>query len=231
MENIEALQKVCTPVVVELYGHGRSPAPEEKSAYYPDNYLAQFELIREEIGCENWFLCGYSLGAGLTIKYALEYPERVVAHLFTNSTSGFSTLESRLSLLDNETEILEKYRVGGINEVDRIAVHPRNAKKIPVKVKQALLKDCELLNPMGVARTLLYTNGRVSVRDEVSNNSRDALLICGSQEKRFLPFKAFAISNMPLLRVIEMDAGHAVNAEAAADFNAQVAGFIKEHTE
>ena len=35
MPNLEALSTVARPVVVELFGHGRSPSPEDADAYTP----------------------------------------------------------------------------------------------------------------------------------------------------------------------------------------------------
>src|SRR5262245_41904079 len=69
--NLERLQQVCTPVVVELYGHGRSPAPAERAGYRPEAYVRAFEAIREQLGAERWLLLGQSLGAALTLRYAL----------------------------------------------------------------------------------------------------------------------------------------------------------------
>ena len=87
MLNLDALATVSRPVVVELFGHGRSPSPADASAYAPQNYVREFERIREALGVERWFVCGQSLGAALTLRYVLDAPERVIAQVFTNSNS------------------------------------------------------------------------------------------------------------------------------------------------
>ncbi|MGH7554635.1 MAG: alpha/beta fold hydrolase, partial [Longimicrobiales bacterium] len=61
-----ALSRVSRPVVVELYGHGRSSSREDPAAYHPDAYVAEFECIRALVGAERWAICGQSLGAALT---------------------------------------------------------------------------------------------------------------------------------------------------------------------
>ena len=86
-------RRFCRPVVVELWGHGRSSAPSDATAYHPDGYVEAFDDIRRSLGVERWWLCGYSLGAGLTIRYALTHPDRVFGHVFTNSTSAFADTE------------------------------------------------------------------------------------------------------------------------------------------
>src|SRR4051812_13544831 len=83
--NIEALRQVCTPVVIELWGHGRSPVPDDAAAFEPDAYEELFDAIRDDLGADRWFVIGQSLGAALTLRYALDRPERVMAHVFTNS--------------------------------------------------------------------------------------------------------------------------------------------------
>ena len=71
--NIEALGRVCRPITAELWGHGQSPAPEESGHYAPSSYALEFEKIRKKLGAENWFVCGYSIGASLSIRYAIDF--------------------------------------------------------------------------------------------------------------------------------------------------------------
>ncbi|MBW1644152.1 MAG: alpha/beta hydrolase, partial [Deltaproteobacteria bacterium] len=88
MPNLKTISRHCRPVVIELFGHGRSPSPEDPKSYTPDNYSLEFERIRNELPTENWFICGQSLGAALSLRYALNYPEHVTAQVFTNSRSS-----------------------------------------------------------------------------------------------------------------------------------------------
>src|SRR5271157_541104 len=88
--NLGALAAVSTPVVVELLGHGRSGAPAGSAAYTVAAYVRQFEALRERLGVRRWFICGQSFGAGLTIRYALTHPDRIVGQIFTNTMSGLS---------------------------------------------------------------------------------------------------------------------------------------------
>ena len=46
--NLPGLTPFCRPVVVELLGHGRSPAPADPAAYTVDSYLAAFEEAEED---------------------------------------------------------------------------------------------------------------------------------------------------------------------------------------
>ncbi|HIG41889.1 MAG: alpha/beta fold hydrolase [bacterium] len=224
--NLEALGEVCTPVTVELYGHGRSPTPVQADAYLPANYLLQFDAIRRAIGVEKWFLCGYSLGAGLTIRYAFEYPQHTFAHIFTNSSSAFSPRPEERAAAD----VVKHFKEGGIEIIEKIPVHPRYARRLPEEIKQMLVEDARLISPVAIGRNIAYTNATVSIRDELKRNTRPALLVCGKEEKRFQVHRDFIKANMPETSLVDLPAGHAVNMECPEQFNQAVTDFIQQNS-
>ena len=220
--NLDALRAVCRPVVVELYGHGRSPSPEDGRVYAPESYVAALDAIRAEIGAASWFVCGASLGAALTIRYALTYPRRVRGHIFTNSMAAFG-LGRRP---EESARSAERIRIGGMEQVERIPVHPKRARRLPRELHDALLEDARLLDPKGIANTVRYTTPAASVRHDLAANRVPAILACGRFERRFQPHREFVVANMPQLTVVDMDAGHAVNMQATEQFNRAVIDFL-----
>src|SRR5215510_723013 len=50
--NLAALACVTRPVVLELWGHARSPAPEELALYHPEAYIAALDQLRTQLGVE-----------------------------------------------------------------------------------------------------------------------------------------------------------------------------------
>jgi 2-succinyl-6-hydroxy-2,4-cyclohexadiene-1-carboxylate synthase len=228
--NTEALGAVCRPVVVELWGHGRSPAPEDPEAYSPAALVQALDDIRESLGAEHWLLAGYSLGAGLTLRYALDRPDRVLAHAWTNSTSALADAPQQQAWREQGLAGHAKFCTEGIPAIERIAVHPRHAKHLPTEVKEPLLKDASGHTPLGIASIMAYTTPELSVRTRVAENSRPALLIQGVRESRFEPFASHARTNMPLLDVHPLQTGHGVNMEDADGFNQALMAFIRNHT-
>lgn len=226
--NLDELAGFCRPVTVELFGHHDSPAPEDSACYEPEYYVRTFEAIRSELGAERWFVLGYSLGAGLSLRYALDHPERVIGHLFTNSTSGLADAERREAFRLGAAETAEKIRTGGLAAMTRIPVHPRHGWKLPKPVYDALVADSETHDPAGIANTIAITNSAVSVHDRLSENTRPACLLWGTREKRFRPLAAYAESHMPELTTVAMDAGHGMNMEASETFNNAVRLFIEQ---
>lgn len=226
LPNLDALSQVCRPVVVELLGHGRSNAPSNAAAYRPDAYVAAFDDIRHSLGAERWWLCGYSLGAGLTIRYALTHPERVFGHAFTNSTSAFADFEQTENWRNGAADAATKIEVGGLHAIERMPVHPRHAKRLPPELYDALMLDAARLDPLGIANTLRYTNPNATIRARIGENTRPSLLVCGSQETRFAPHRNFARSRMPNLSIVDLPVGHGVNMEDAPGFNRALTDFV-----
>ena len=228
LRNLPALREVSRPVVVELLGHGRSPSPRESEPYFPEAYVRQFEDLRRRLGVERWFICGQSLGAALTLRYALDHPERVIAQVFTNSNSalaeeGFG--ERIRKGMEAQARAMEE---SGAEALERIPVHPRHSRRLPEDVKRALVEDARLHDPVGVARTGLYTVPDSSVRGRLSQLRVPTLLVCGENETRFAQHRRFAQDSIPGLEVVDLEAGHAVNAEAAEGFNQAVAAFLSK---
>ncbi len=228
--NTGPLGNVCRPVVVELWGHGRSPAPEDPAAYSPDALVAALDDIRAELGEPKWLVCGYSLGAGLTLRYALAHPERVIAHAWTNSTSALADEAQQRTWQEQGLAGRQRLIEAGIPAIERIAVHPRHAKHLPDEVKVPLLADASTHTPRGIANIMAFTTPELSVRDRVADNRRPALLIQGTRETRFNPFAEHARTHMALLDVLGLEAGHGVNMEDAAGFNSALAHFIRRHS-
>jgi pimeloyl-ACP methyl ester carboxylesterase len=227
--NLAAMQKVARPVLVELLAHGRSAAPEEAGHYHPDTYVRGFEAIRRKLGVERWFICGQSFGAALTLRYALRHPECIMAQVFTNSFSALAGGEAIARYRETSEARAKAVEQGGHEGIRKLPIYPGRARRLPEAARLALVKDAELLQPRGLALSFRHSSPYLSVHDEVSNTCVPTLLVCGAAEKRFQSSYKFAVANIPGLEVVEADAGHAVNIEAADIFNDAVTAWIEQH--
>jgi len=225
--NLAALRGVARPVVVELFGHGRSPNPRGEAAFTPGHYVSAFERLRERLGDERWFVCGQSLGGALTLRYALEHPGRVIAQIFTNSNSALARADWTRAAEPAMQELAAAIRARGREALERMAIHPRRAMQLPAGVRDALIADSELHAPDAIAKTALHTVLASSVRERIDQNRVPTLLVRGRRERRFDEAAEFAARTMPLLQTVDIDAGHAVNIEAADAFNAAVIRFVE----
>jgi pimeloyl-ACP methyl ester carboxylesterase len=229
LPNIEALSKVVTPVIIELFGHGRSPSPKDPQAYTPQGYVKVFEQIRQALSARRWFICGQSLGASLTLHYALSHPKRIQAQIFTNSRSAFYKTDKQLSMRTSKKFSIHMLLEKGTTVLERLPIHPIHARHLSADIKSALVSETANLDPIGVANLMRYTRPETSVRDKIHTNQVPALLVSGRYEKGFQPYRDFVASAMPYLEIIDLDAGHAVNLGDSEGFNKAVTAFIKRY--
>ncbi len=227
--NLTALAKKTRPVVVELWGHGRAPSPDDPALYTPEAMVAQIEDIRRTLGAEKWFVCGQSFGATVTLRYALLFPERVYGQIFTNSTSALATPDVTKVIYADVNKLAEKLISRGQKGLERMRIHPIHAKRLPPGAQEELMKDAELLNPLGIAKLFSISSPAASVADVVAGTKVPTLLVAGEQEDRFIPHRRYGEANIPGLEVVGVDAGHACNIGASDAFNTAVLDFIGRH--
>lgn len=222
MPNVSFLSEFCRPVVVELWGHGRSPSPKDPQSYTPDHYSREFEKIRSIVDTERWYVCGQSLGAALTLRYARYHPERFTAQIFTNSRSALSeTAEGRSMKM-----IEKRLETEGRNIIDNSPLNPSRSSRLPPDMKNALLSDIDLIDLEGYKNTLLYTIPQSSVRNILHQIKVPTLMIAGRYDRAFSDLQDIAIQSIPNLQVQIFEGGHAVNIDAADEFNLAVKAFI-----
>jgi pimeloyl-ACP methyl ester carboxylesterase len=228
LENIDALKQRCRPVILELWGHGRSASPESSDLYRHSAYTDYFEQIRNDLSIDSWFVCGQSFGATLTFRYAVACPDRIKGHIFTNSVSAFGGVDASA---ESQTRIQEQAALidsHGRAILEQMPIHPKQAKRLPEATRHALLRDADRLDPGGVAKTLRHVADS-SITDILSQVTVPNLLVCGTRERPFAQGRKIAEEHLARLEIVTADVGHAVNIQASDIFNSAVAEFIHQH--
>ena len=199
-DNLAALQQVCQPVVVELWGHGRSPSPDDPTRYEPSGYVDEFERIRQELGAPNIWLIGQSMGAALVMHYAVALPHRVAGMIITNSASGFA---------------------------DPIEWQERNRTMVS-KIADQVDEEFSEHSARGISLSFRITNFALPLGNSLQEISAPVLFTNGIEEQRFqkhLP----RVKLIPQVEVVELPASHAVNAHDPKGWNRAAADFISKH--
>lgn len=207
---------------VELWGHGSSPAPDDPDRYRVEHYIAEFERIREQLGANRWHVCGQSFGAGIAIRYALAHPDRVAALVVTNSRSALNDVSR------------EAQRGGGLEAWEaldprRLPLHPCHARRFPADLKARMAAAADAIPARALWQASTTTARNLSCRHLVGGLSRPTLLVNGRFERIFQPDRDFAAANVPGIEVVDLDAGHSVNIEAAGAFDGAVLRFAARH--
>jgi len=226
-ENLEGLSEFCRPVVIELLGHGRSPTPDDLAPYKVAAYIDFFERLRRRLEIKQWFICGQSFGAGLTLHYSAAHPEVVRGQVFTNSISGLSPPDSkeRKAVMVERLKALEAKGKQGIKE---LPFHILNAKRFPQRTFDEMAADAELLEPKGVVNAIKSTVPGLSARQHFANNQTPTLMVNGRWEKSFQPLRDYAAIALKNLEICDLEGGHSINVEKAPEFNAAVKAFMEE---
>ncbi len=220
--NLPGLMAFCRPVVVELWGHGRSPTPEDPAAFTTKAYADCFEHIRETVGAETWFVCGQSFGAGITLNYVLAHQDRVPAQIFTNSISALSPPDFESEAARAMRRQVDMIEAEGLEAVRALPFHPRRARRFPEDIYRAMNDDADRVDPHAVALAIRETFPGLSITPRFQDFRVPTLLVNGRWEAQFQPLRHAAEDAMPALQIVDLEGGHSINIEAPERFNAAV---------
>jgi len=145
-----------------------------------------------------------------------------IAQVFTNPRSA---------LAENRPEepmkmVAKRLEEGGRKVLEMFPLHPSRNRHLNFEIKKAMIDDLNLINLQGLSHTLRYLVTRRSVRKMIHENQVPTLLIVGKFDKHFAPLVSFAEKTIPKLKILVCDSGHAVNIDAAEQFNKAVKDFM-----
>lgn len=220
-----ALSGMFRCIRVELPGHGQSPAPGEAAAYHPDALVAALDAVRRDFGLPGWFLCGASFGAGLTLRYALTHPDWVIAQAFTNANGALRREWSGEMLAAHEQRI-DDVVLNGRAAFRRFPYHPAFARRFPHDLRALLAADADGCDVNAILHLMRQTTARLSVIDRFAQTRVPTLLVNGLRERAFQPARDRAAAALSDFEIVDLDAGHSVNIEAPAAFNAALLRFF-----
>ena len=210
--NVDALSARLRLALIELWGHGGSPAPAEVAAYGSVGLVAALDDVRSSIGVESWAMVGHSYGGAVSLHYARHRPSAVRAVVWTNSRAAMSTAGPQESAAV----------AAAIGDDPRsIAQHPRNAKRLPPDLHEAMMRDADRTD-LGALRELFRAHWELSSRDHLAALRMPVTLLDGRYERRFQDDVAWIRVNAPNVAIVELEAGHSPNIEVPDAFDAAV---------
>lgn len=230
-ENISALQEVCRPVVVELWGHGRSPSPDDVARYEPAGYVAEFDRLRAELEAEQVWLVGQSMGAALVMHYSVAKPHRVKGMIISNSASGFADPEEwRERNRTVVSQIADQVDAEGVECLRDSWVNPGRSRRIGHDTLELLAEEFTEHSAAGITASFRTTNYSLPLGDSLGEISVPVLFTNGVEEEGFqkhLP----RVRLIPQVEIVDLPASHAVNAHDPRGWNRAAVDFIKRHTD
>ena len=146
---IDYFSKNYTVVVYDMLGHGHSPVPPEDAQLV--DYADQLVELVEHLGISKLVLVGHSTGALISVEFALQNSDKVLALLPINIVYNRDAQQSQ-NVLARANLVLEKERISGIDvTLDRWF----SKKKDPTSLKKiAVIREyLSQVNPVGYGRT------------------------------------------------------------------------------
>lgn len=226
LPNRARLGRAFNLVQVDLPGHGYSPAPADPASVTADSLIARLDEIRAGLGIARWYVCGQSFGAGLTLGYALRYPERVVAQCFTNARVVLRDSDAPAEVQARAAR-LAALRRDGTEALRSERFHPRFARRFPPEIRRILSEDADRIDIPTYCQLLEHVMPALSLRHRPDAAPKvPTLLINGRHERAFQPVRAELARLWPGLHIVDIDGGHSVNIENPEGFAQELQGFF-----
>jgi pimeloyl-ACP methyl ester carboxylesterase len=206
------LHKQFTILAIDLPGHGRSSGRGENEV---DNYCLWIKKLLAQLQLKNPVMIGHSLGAAITLKFALHYPQDV---------KGIVPVGGGIKMPVNSA-LLEGLKTNPAEVIDlmcKFSLAKENRQKLFDPLKQSLSKA-----NVDVLYGDLAACNKLDLTNDIGKIRTPALIICGAEDKMtpadFSRQIAAGIRGSQL-SLIE-GAGHMVMLEKPAGFNPALSKF------
>lgn len=214
--NLERLGDAHRLVLLELPGHGASPAPLDPAAYGPDAVLPAIEAIRTSLGIERWWVVGHSMGGAVATRYTADHENVTRGVVITNSRALFGVARS-----SGLPEPLDP-------DLRRLPFHPVHATRFPEDLQRSMVVVADAMPPHAVSNLGAAAASWAS-RERLAALEVPALVVNGRWESAFQPHAEHARTAMPSVEVVDLEGGHSINIEQPEAFDAAVLDFISRH--
>jgi pimeloyl-ACP methyl ester carboxylesterase len=223
-------------VLWDYRGHGLSDAPEAPSAYSMERVVDDMVRVLAWADASAApqrggpaILGGLSFGGLASLHFALAHPGRVRALLLFASGPGFKNPEAQARWEAQVGRIADRLEERGFEGyVDGRAAATAIGRRAELPAAQAAGRAIVAQNPRAVAQFGRRVSGPApSVIDELPRIEAPALVLVGAEDEAYLRAGEVMAARLPKARhVLIPGAGHVVNIEQAAAFNAAVLAFL-----
>jgi pimeloyl-ACP methyl ester carboxylesterase len=211
------LDRGVNTVCIDLPGHGQSPGPGCGSIAEYSHWLVRF---MQSLGLDSIILAGHSLGGGVVLETAIEYPERLEALILIGSGA-------RLRVNCATIQSLESDFTSAAEQMVRKCYGPGSPEKlIQWGLEHVLSERPEVV--LGDLRAC-DTFDRM---DDIAQINKPALLVCGSEDAmtppKYSEYLAEKLQRATL--TIVGQAGHMAMVEKPFEVNAAILKFLAART-
>jgi 2-succinyl-6-hydroxy-2,4-cyclohexadiene-1-carboxylate synthase len=227
-------------VTVDVPGHGRSEAPERRSAYAMEAVAAGLAEHLAAVTCGPYVLVGYSMGGRLALSLLLGdgaaqlgWP-RPAGLCLIGATPGIADADGRAQRRAADEALADAIEARGIPWfADHWRTRPILAGKRRIDAQTRAAMDARLLGQRaaGLAGSLrgMGTGAMPPLWRRLGALTLPTLWITGDEDPKFTALAAEACAVAPRSRhVVLADAGHTAHLEAPAAFTAAASSFVAQ---
>jgi pimeloyl-ACP methyl ester carboxylesterase len=211
---IEPLSREHTLLLWDMRGHGLSDYPVDPAAYSEAATVADMAALLDAVNAPSAIVGGLSLGGYMSLAFHKAYPERVKALLIMDTGPGYRSDQARA-----EWNVFALDRAERLNKEGLAALNVASAEVMASRHRSA--------EGLVLAARGMLTQHNAGVIDALPSISVPTIVIVGASDKPFLNAADYMAKKIPgAEKVIIPDAGHAVNLDQPAAFNAAVLDFL-----
>ena len=214
-------------ITVDHRGHGRSDKPE--SGYAIPEMAADVAAILDATGNEQAILVGNSIGGMIAMQFNLDFPNRVLATAIVSSGTNLGAGMPPEAMQAFQQDLTGAF--GGLMEGAVAAKTKQDKPEILDLMKACFAVDDNFTEQVFFANAT-DPNGvfQWNISDQLKNITKPTIIFAG-EEDQATPVEAnqFLADNIPNAQIkILKDVGHFYQLEKPADFNADLAQFLKQ---
>ena len=199
---------------IDLPGHGGSGGPGEESV---EAYALWVRKILDTAGLEKPILVGHSLGAAISLTFAVRWGERLLAIV---PVGGGVTMPVNPQIIEG----IRTNRAATLGFIVKFSFARENRETLG----PGLAKELGKVDP-DLIRGDFFACSRLDLTGEIGGISVPALLVCGEEDKMTPPeFSRYMAANISGAKLaIVPGSGHFVMVENAGAFNEVLAAFCR----
>jgi len=224
---MRALKDRYRVVRYDARGHARSEAPSDAASYTPETFVDDMRRVADEVGADRAVVGGLSMGAGISLRFALAYPARVRALMLCAFPAGADDPDGFAGKALRFADTIERrgleaagedYVWGPMTKLDRSAVR---------FVRQGFLEH----PPHGLALTLRGVIAKqpsvASMRAALAAVRCPTLVVVGAEDGPSLGACRLLAAALAHARLVVIPgAGHVVNLQKPDEVSAVMREFL-----
>ena len=206
-----------TVIIWDMRGHGRSDSPAAADAYSADLTVDDMAALLDHVGVESAVVGGLSLGGYMSLGFHVAHPTRVRSLLLVDTGPGFKNDRARDAWNAYALTFADQFAENGLAVLEE-----RSAEQATATHRDA--------NGLVLAARNMLTQRDATVIESLPTIAVPTLVVVGADDQPFRGAADYMAEKIPgSTKVVIPDAGHAVNLDQPAAFDAAVRTFLDEH--